>query len=126
MPIFSQKNVHPLNNTMLSCPYYIKKTSILEKTLCSHVFLKNSLLSCQYLVTKTSILSKVHNIMWPESNVIPFFFRFLQKHDYSHVHSLSEIVHSLKIRCSYAHILLQKRPFSQKHYPPRSFFSNLS
>ena len=44
------------------CPYYVKKTSILTKTNCSHIifikfFIKNSLCSCPYLVKKTSILS---------------------------------------------------------------------
>ena len=38
---------------------------------------------------------------------------------------MSKIVHSQKIRCSNAHTFLQKRPFSLKHYPLRSFFSNL-
>ena len=28
MPIFCQKNVHSLKNTMLSCPYFVEKTSI--------------------------------------------------------------------------------------------------
>ena len=28
MPIFCRKNVHSLKNTMLSCPYFVEKTSI--------------------------------------------------------------------------------------------------
>ena len=39
MPIFCQKNVKFLKNTLLSSTYYVKKkTSILSKTRCSHVF----------------------------------------------------------------------------------------
>ena len=31
------KNVHSLKNTLFSCPYFVKKTSILTKTHCSHI-----------------------------------------------------------------------------------------
>ena len=46
MPIFYQKNVYSLKHTMLSSPHFVKKTSILSKTQCSHViffkfFMKN-------------------------------------------------------------------------------------
>ena len=41
MPILCQKNVHSLKNTMLSCPYFIKKTSILSKSQFSHVIFFN-------------------------------------------------------------------------------------
>ena len=47
MPIFCQKNVNSLKNTVLS--YQIIQ-----------IFMKNPLLSCLYLVKKTSILSKLH------------------------------------------------------------------
>ena len=48
-------------NALLSCPYFVEKTSNLSKTQCSHViffkfYMKNSLLSCPYLIKKTSIL----------------------------------------------------------------------
>ena len=67
-----KKIVHILENTLLSCPYFIKKTSILSKTRCSHVrffnfFLKNPWLSCPYLVKQTSILSKLPYIMGQKS-----------------------------------------------------------
>ena len=48
MPIFYQKYVYSLKNTLLPCPYQSKKTSILSKTRCFHVlfflkfFMKNS------------------------------------------------------------------------------------
>ena len=38
MPIFCQKNLHSPKNTMFSYPYLIKKSSILWKTQCSHVY----------------------------------------------------------------------------------------
>ena len=38
MPTFCQKNVHSLKNTLFSCPYFVKKTSILSKTPSSQVF----------------------------------------------------------------------------------------
>ena len=35
MPIFCQKNAHSLKITLLACPYFVKKLSILSKTHCS-------------------------------------------------------------------------------------------
>ena len=52
MPIFCQKNVHSLKNTVLSCHFF---------------FMKNSLRSCPYLVKITSILSKLPYIMGQKS-----------------------------------------------------------
>ena len=51
------KNVHSLKNTLLSSLYFVKKTSILSKTLCSYVIFskfswKIPLLSRPYLVKK--------------------------------------------------------------------------
>ena len=45
---FCQKNVHSLKNTLFSRPYFVRKTSIFSKTLCSPVnffkiFMKNPL-----------------------------------------------------------------------------------
>ena len=36
-PHFVQSNVYCQKKTLLSCPYFVKKMSILSKTLCSHV-----------------------------------------------------------------------------------------
>ena len=36
-PIFCQKNIHSLKNTMLLFPHFVKETSILSKTRCSHI-----------------------------------------------------------------------------------------
>ena len=54
MPIFCQKNVHYLKNTMLSCHLF-------------QFFHEKPLLSYPYLVKKTSILSKLHYIMGQKS-----------------------------------------------------------
>ena len=57
MPIFCQKNAHSKKITLLSYPYFVKKTSIISKTQSSHViffnfFMKNPWMSCPYLVQK--------------------------------------------------------------------------
>ena len=36
-PHFLQNNVYYQKKKLLSCPYFVKKTSILSKTVCSHV-----------------------------------------------------------------------------------------
>ena len=53
--IFSKKKRQFSKKTLLSCPYFVEKTSILSETLCSYVnffkiFIKNPLLSCPYLI----------------------------------------------------------------------------
>ena len=57
MRISVKKRTFSKENT-LACPYFVRKTSILSKTLCSHVkffkiFMKNPLLPCLYVVKKT-------------------------------------------------------------------------
>ena len=57
MPIFCWKNIHYPKTTLLSCPYFVKKTFILPKIRCSHViffkiFMKNPPLSNLYLSKK--------------------------------------------------------------------------
>ena len=97
MPFFSDfsrknncSNAHILSknrpfskNHLFLCPYYVKKTSILTKTNCSHIifikiFIKNSLRSYLYLVKKTSILSKLH-ILTKKVNRMSFFRIFDEK-----------------------------------------------
>ena len=81
MRISVKKRTFSKENT-LSCPYFVRKTSILSKTLCSHVnffkiFMKNPLLPCLYLVKKkTSILSKLYYIFGQKVNRMPFFLIF--------------------------------------------------
>ena len=78
------KKVHSLKIKLLSCPYFVRKTSILSKTQCSHViffkfFMRNPMLSCPYLVKSTSILSKIHYIICQKSQYDALFFRFFSK-----------------------------------------------
>ena len=69
MPIFcKKKHVNFLKNTLISCPYFVEKTSKISKTQYSHVIffrfvIKKPKLSCPYLVKKASILSKINYIM---------------------------------------------------------------
>ena len=110
MPIFYQKNVHSLKNTMLSCPHFVKKTSTLSITQCSHVifftsFMKNPPVSCPYLVKKRQFCQN-YTILWAKKvNRMPFFSDFSRKN-----------------HCSHAHILSKKRPFSKKHTSPMPIF----
>ena len=84
MPIFYQKNVHSLKNTMLSCPHFVKKTSIFSITQCSHViflkyFMKNPPVLCPYLVNKRQFCQN-YTILWAKTvNRMPFCFRFFTK-----------------------------------------------
>ena len=73
---FLSKHVHSLKNTLfscISCPYFVRKTSILSKTLCSHVklfkiFMKNPLLPRPYLVKKRQFSQK-YIIIWPNKSI---------------------------------------------------------
>ena len=106
MSIFCQKNL--LKNTLFSCPYFVKKTSILSKTQCSHVilfkfFMKNPILSCPYLLKKRQFCHK-YTIVWDKKSIGFPFFRFSRKNHCSHAHILSKNVHSLKnpmLSCPY-------------------------
>ena len=85
MPIFVQKNVHSLKITMLSCPYFVRKTSLPSKTLRSHVisfkfFIKNPMLSWPYLVKKRTILPELHYILRATKVIgCPVFPMFYEK-----------------------------------------------
>ena len=55
MPIYLKKKRSFSKKSLLSCPYFVEKMSILSETLCSYVnfsknFIKNPLLSCPYLI----------------------------------------------------------------------------
>ena len=71
MPIFCQKNVHSIKNTLISCPYIFQNSSILSKTMCFLVIFfkflwKTFLLSGPYLVQK-NINSVEHTLYyWPK------------------------------------------------------------
>merc|ERR1711951_127726 len=81
MPIYFQKKRPFSKKTLLSCPYFVEKTSILSETLCSYVnffkiFIKNPLLSCPYLIKNINSI-KVHYNMSQKSQYDALFFRFL-------------------------------------------------
>ena len=78
MPIFCPKNVYSLKNTVLTCNFFFK------------FVMKNPLLSCPYLVKKTSILTKLYYIMGQKSQQDALFSDFSRKNYYSHVHILSK------------------------------------
>ena len=109
MPIFCQKNVHSLKNTVLPCHFF-------------QIFMKNPFLSCPFLVKKMSILSKLHYILGPKSQQgISFFKVFTIKLLLSCSYFVKS-VHSLKntlLSCPY---FVKKGPFSQKHSVLMSLF----
>ena len=120
--------------SLLSCPYFIKntsillkhtalipilvkKTSILSKTRCSHVlffqiFHEKLLLSCTWLVKKCQFCQN-YTLFWAKKvNMMPFFPISHKKNYCSYVHILSKNVHSLKRNSSHLHVLSKKRPLS--------------
>ena len=65
IPIFYQKIVHSLKNTVLSSHFFI--------------FFLNHLLLCPYLVQKGQLCQN-HTILWAKKvNRMPFYFRFSAK-----------------------------------------------
>ena len=90
-------------------------------------FMKNPLLSSPYMVKKTSNLSKLHYFGPKKTIGCPSFLIFHGKIIalISNAYILSKIFHSLKITCSYAHIMSKKHPFSQKQIALISFLSKI-
>ena len=78
MSIFCQKRPF-CKNKQLSCPYFVRKTSTLLKTKCSHViffifFHEKPILLCPYLVKKR-IFCQNYTILWAiKVNTQVFFF----------------------------------------------------
>ena len=97
------KNVHSLKNKPLSCPHFVKTTTILSKILCPHVifqknFMINIPLSCPCLVKKCKFCRN-YTILWaPKVNRMYFFPVYLKKNN-----------------CSRAHISSKKCPFAKNH-----------
>ena len=92
MPIYFQKKRPFSKKTLLSCPYFVEKTSILSETLCSYVnffkiFIKNPLLSCPYLIKNINSI-KVHYNMSQKSQYDALFSDFSRKNHRSHAHIL--------------------------------------
>ena len=107
--IYFQKEKRPFSkNTLLSCPYFVEKTSILSETLCSYINKKKHEKPPGVMPIfdqKTSILSKQHYIMSQRSQQDALFFRFLTKKS--------------SLLCPY---FVKKRPFSKKHTALKSIF----
>ena len=99
--ILQKKNVDSLKNTLLSCLYFVKKTSFLSKALISDIilikfFMEKALLSSPYSVkNRQSVKTRLY---YGSNKAIecPFFPFFQEKN------------------CSHAHISYKKRPFSKK------------
>ena len=104
------KNFHSLKNTLFWCPYFVKKTSILTKTHCSHVIffeysMENPLLPCPYLVKKSQFCQN-YNILWQKIvNRMPFSSDFSRKN-----------------YCPNAHVLSKRRTLSKKHIASCPYF----
>ena len=85
MPIFFQKPVYSLRNTLLSCIYIFFK-----------LIIKDSLRSCAYLVKNMSILLKLYYNLGKKINRMPFLYDFLRRNYYCHAHVCQKNVHSIK------------------------------
>ena len=127
-------------------PFYQKQSGLIY--FFSNLSLKNSLLSCAYLVKNTSILLKLYYIMGQKVNRMRILFftilykkiatlmrifdkkrTFFQRKCSSHAHNFSENVHSLKnttLSCQIVQIfmknpllpcpyLIKKRQFCQNN-----------
>ena len=101
-PHYDHRKCYSLKNKPLSCPHFVKTTSILSKILCPHVifsknFMINIPLSCPCLVKKRQFCQN-YTILWaPKVNRMPFF-RFIS----NKITTLMPLfrqknVHSLKI-----------------------------
>ena len=112
------KNTSILLKHTALIPILVKKTSILSKTRCSHVFFffqifhKKLLLSCTWLVKKCQFCQN-YTLFWAKKvNMMPFF-PISHKNYCSYVHILSKNVHSLKRNSSHLHY--QKNVYSLKN-----------
>ena len=95
----SQKNVHSLKNTVLSCVFFSN-------------FSWKTPAVVHMIGQKTSILSKLHSILGQKSHRMPFFPISHEK-----ISALMSIfcqknVHSQKRNSSHPHVLSKKRPLS--------------
>ena len=99
MPIFCQKNAKCLKNTLFSCPCFVKKTSILSKTRCSHVIFFKFFMEKSLPVMPMFSQKNVNSVktIGQKVNRIPIFFPNF--HD--------------KILLSWPYSI-KKRPFSNK------------
>ena len=138
------KIVHSLNNPLLSCPFFVKNTSILTKnTLLLYIFfkflMKNLLLSCHVLSKKLQfcqnylkyvIFSQKHfdlmsffvlNFLWQPLLSCPYLIKktsILSKLQYI----LDKKVDRMPFLLSFPNFV-KKRPFSKKRTALKSIFS---
>ena len=134
--------------SLLSCPYFLKNTSILLKhtafipilvkkrpfsqkhgaLMCFfflQIFHEKLLLSCTWLVKKCQFCQN-YTLFWAKKvNMMPFF-PFSHKNYCSYVHILSKNVHSLKRNSSHLHVLSKKTSTLLKTQCSHVFFFNLS
>ena len=130
MPMLFQKDVHSLKNTLLSCPYFVEKTSILSKTLYSHIIFltfKWKTPCCHaHIWSKNRQFCQNYIILWIKKvNRMLFFFPIF----HGKVTSLmpifcQESVHSQKNPLLSSPYFIKTRPFSQKHCGLMSVFQN--
>ena len=112
MPIFCQKNVHSLKNTVLSCIFF--QIFHEKPPAVMHIFGQNNVNS-----VKTTLY------YGPKKSIgCPFFPIFHEK--ITAPIFCQKKVHSLKNTLLLCPYFVKKRPFSQKHNAPMSFFSNFS
>ena len=96
----SQKNVHPLKNTVLSCAFFFKYFSWKTPAV---VHMNGQ---------KTSFFSKLHSILGQKSHRMPFFPISHEKNSALLSIFCQKNVHSQKRNSSHLHVLLKKRPLS--------------
>ena len=112
-PCFVKQNVHSLKNTLLPCHFF-------------QIFMENPFLSCPYLVKKMSILSKLHYIIGQKVNRIPLFFpNFHDKILLSCPYFIKNCPFSNK-HIVLTPIFCQKNVHSLKNSVLASFFSKVS
>ena len=118
------KKVHSLKNTLLLCPFFVKKRSF-SKTRWSHViFIKFSWKTrcCNSDIWSKNVNS-VKTILWAiKVNRIYFLYDFHQIIPALMPKFCQKNVHSLKNHLSYAHILSKVLSFSQKQCVSCIFF----
>ena len=124
---FQKKNVHSFKRHCPHAHILSKKTSIFSKTLCFYVnffkiFIESPQLSCPYLIKNINSIKTTLYYEQKKVNRMPFF-----PISHGKIIALMPIFCKKtsilqKARCSQVQILSKKRPFSQKHCAPMSFF----
>ena len=108
MPIFCQKNVNSLKNTLLSCPYYVKKYLFFRKHDTLMFFLIKLKSPCWHanIWLRKRIFSQNQTILWAKKvDMMSFFPIFHEKNTALMPTFCHKNVYSLKELCSIASIL---------------------